>query len=48
MAGRWARAQLDRSEDYSPDTLGVWIRYRLGGGGELQSRPRAPRVYAYY
>ncbi|MCC7461371.1 MAG: BCSC C-terminal domain-containing protein [Gammaproteobacteria bacterium] len=43
-----ARFQLDRSEDYSPDTVGLWIRYRFGGAGEPWSRPRAPRVYAYY
>jgi Tfp pilus assembly protein PilF len=43
-----ARFQVDRSEDYSPDTIGLWIRYRFGGSGEPWSRPRAPRVYAYY
>ena len=43
-----ARFQVDRSEDYSPDTIGLWVRYRFGGAGEPWSRPRAPRVYAYY
>jgi hypothetical protein len=43
-----ARFQIDRSEDYSPDTIGLWVRYRFGGAGEPWSRPRAPRVYAYY
>jgi Tfp pilus assembly protein PilF len=51
IADGWAlgaRFQIDRSEDYSPDTVAVWIRYRFGGAGEPWSRPRAPRVYAYY
>ena len=43
-----ARFQLDRSEDYSPDTFGVWFRYRLNTHGTLWGAPRAPRVYAYY
>ena len=51
VADGWAlgaRFQVDRSEDYSPDTIGLWVRYRFGGSGEPWSRPRAPRVYAYY
>jgi hypothetical protein len=43
-----ARVEIDRSEDYSPDTAGLWFRYRFNSGGTLYGVPRPPRVYAYY
>jgi tetratricopeptide (TPR) repeat protein len=49
--GAWiigARFELDRSEDYAPDTVGVWFRYRFNERGVLWGAPRAPAVYAYY
>jgi tetratricopeptide (TPR) repeat protein len=51
VADAWtvgARFQLDRSEDYSPDTFSVWFRYRINDRGTLQGAPRAPQIYAYY
>lgn len=43
-----ARFELDRSEDYSPDTVGLWFRYRFNARGAFYGAPRPPRVYAYY
>jgi tetratricopeptide (TPR) repeat protein len=43
-----ASFDLARSEDYSPDTVGVWFRYRIDDRGTLQGTPRPPRVYANY
>jgi len=43
-----ARFEIDRSEDYAPDTVGVWFRYRFNRRGAFYGAPRPPRVYAYY
>lgn len=43
-----ARFEFDRSEDYSPDTVGLWFRYRFNARGTFYGAPRPPRVYAYY
>ena len=43
-----ARFEIDRSEDYAPDTIGVWFRYRFNRRGAFYGAPRPPRVYAYY